>query len=44
MRPGATQRRGNASGPALDALSGFTAELARDRQSLSSLVSNGASR
>lgn len=33
----------NAGGPALDALSGFTAELARDQQSLSSLVSNGAS-
>ena len=33
----------NAGGPALDALSGFTGELARDQQSLSSLVANGAS-
>ncbi|MHB8692954.1 MAG: MlaD family protein [Solirubrobacteraceae bacterium] len=33
----------SAGGPALDALSGFTAELARDQQSLSSLVVNGAS-
>ena len=33
----------SAGGPALDALSGFTAELARDQQSLSQLVSNGAS-
>jgi phospholipid/cholesterol/gamma-HCH transport system substrate-binding protein len=33
----------SAGGPALDALSGFTAELARDQQSLSSLVANGAS-
>ena len=32
-----------AGGPALNALSGFTAELARDQQSLSSLVANGAS-
>jgi phospholipid/cholesterol/gamma-HCH transport system substrate-binding protein len=33
----------NAAGPALDSLSGFTAELARDQQSLSSLITNGAS-
>jgi ABC-type transporter Mla subunit MlaD len=33
----------SAGGPALDALSGFTAELARDQQSLSSLITNGAS-
>lgn len=33
----------NAGGPALDALSGFTAELASDQQSLSSLVGSGAS-
>jgi phospholipid/cholesterol/gamma-HCH transport system substrate-binding protein len=33
----------NAGGPAIDSLTGFTGELARDRQSLSSLVSNGAS-